>query len=463
MDASWTRHLRDKTRGLLHRFSHVLGEDLSESPSLTRDIFASRHLTEIDLPAFQSLLPYESIDTDDIFINRTTAGFGLHVLPAPGADESLMKSMAELFKTKLPKGVDCTVMLYKHPYIGETLQQNFEPILNKGGIYAELARQSLAFHLKAVKEGYPNGRNVPAQLADYRCYFFLSMKKRAGFQETLKRLRDDWTSELKVAGFLFERVGKMQFQQLLRTLIAPHLNNSEWPKIAEDESTLLSEAMTDPSMILEVHDRAINFSITDDLGDEQSVHAVLCELSGYPNKKTPWALWQTPDLFANLLHPEHGIQCPFVISFTIRGRNQERMQAMAKRRAHSLQANHNAIQRFLNPSIDDELEEWSIVHEDGSKGNLELFPTVYSVMLLTSDEKAREHIAKAISAYRQCSFNLTPAPCKQFLRYLSVLPFMLTEGLFDSFETLGMTKTLSHYNVANLLPCIVILKVHEKD
>ena len=128
------------------------------------------------------------------------------------------------------------------------------------------------------------------------------MKKRAGFQETLKRLRDDWTSELKVAGFLFERVGKMQFQQLLRTLIAPHLNNSEWPKIAEDESTLLSEAMTDPSMILEVHDRAINFSITDDLGDEQSVHAVLCELSGYPNKKTPWALWQTPDLFANLLH-----------------------------------------------------------------------------------------------------------------------------------------------------------------
>ena len=457
MHDSWVSELRDKARAGLHRFSQILGETDGMAPVSIKDQHRAQKLVEVDLPSFKNVLPYESIDAEDIFINRTTAGFGLHVLPASGADESLMKSMAELFKTKLPIGVDCTVMLYKHHYIGGELSRNFEPILKKGGIYAELARQSIDFHLKAVKNGYPNGRNVPAQLADYRCYFFLSMKKNGDFQTRLSLLRDDWASELKVAGLAFERVGKFDFQRLLRTLTSPNLNDIEWPEIEED-GALIRDSIVDPSTIVEVFDRGMDFSTTDIMGDVQTVRAVQCELSGYPKKHTPWALWQTPDLFANLMHPEHGIQCPFVISFTIRGANQERLRATAKRRAKSLSDNLNAVQLFINPGLRDELEEWSIVHDEGSKGNLEIFPTFYNVMLLTTEAKAREHTAKAISAFRQCEFTLTPAPCKQWLRYLGCLPFLLSEGLFGSFELMGMTKPLSHYNVANLLPIVAEFK-----
>lgn len=457
MHDSWVRELRDKARAGLHRFSQILGETDGMAPVSIKDQHRAQKLVEVDLPSFKNVLPYESIDADDIFINRTTAGFGLHVLPASGADESLMKSMAELFKTKLPIGVDCTVMLYKHHYIGGELARNFEPILKKGGIYAELARQSIDFHLKAVKNGYPNGRNVPAQLADYRCYFFLSMKKTGDFQTRLSLLRDDWASELKVAGLAFERVGKLDFQRLLRTLTSPNLNDIEWPEVVE-HGALIRDSIVDPSTIVEVFDRGMDFSTTDIMGDVQKVRAVQCELSGYPKKHTPWALWQTPDLFANLMHPEHGIQCPFVISFTIRGANQERLRATAKRRAKSLSDNLNAVQLFINPGLRDELEEWSIVHDEGSKGNLEIFPTFYNVMLLTTEAKAREHTAKAISAFRQCEFTLTPAPCKQWLRYLGCLPFLLSEGLFGSFELMGMTKPLSHYNVANLLPIVAEFK-----
>ena len=457
MHDSWISELRDKARAGLHRFSQILGETDGMAPVSIKDQHRAQKLVEVDLPSFKSVLPYESIDAEDIFINRTTAGFGLHVLPASGADESLMKSMAELFKTKLPIGVDCTVMLYKHHYIGGELARNFEPILKKGGVYAELARQSIEFHLKAVKNGYPNGRNVPAQLADYRCYFFLSMKKTGDFQTRLGLLRDDWASELKVAGLAFERVGKCDFQRLLRTLTSPNLNDIEWPEINE-HGALIRDSIVDPSTIIEVFDRGMDFSTTDIMGDVQKVRAVQCELSGYPKKHTPWALWQTPDLFANLMHPEHGIQCPFVISFTIRGANQERLRATAKRRAKSLSDSLNAVQLFINPGLRDELEEWSIVHDEGSKGNLEIFPTFYNVMLLTTEAKAREHTAKAISAFRQCEFTLTPAPCKQWLRYLGCLPFLLSEGLFGSFELMGMTKPLSHYNVANLLPIVAEFK-----
>ncbi len=457
MHDSWICELRDKARETLHRFSQILGETDGIAPVSIKDQHRAQKLVEVDLPSFKNILPYESIDANDIFINRTTAGFGFHVRPASGADESLMKSMAELFKTKLPIGVDCTVMLYKHHYIGGELAGNFEPILKKGGIYAELARQSIEFHLKAVKNGYPNGRNVPAQLADYRCYFFLSMKKIGDFQARLNRLRDDWASELKVAGLAFERVGKVDFLRLIGTLTSPNLNDIEWPEVSETEA-LIRDSIIDPSTVIEIFDRGMDFSTTDILGDVQTVRAVQCELSGYPKKQTPWALWQTPDLFANLMHPEHGIQCPFVISFTIRGTNQDRLRATAKRRAKSLSDNLNAVQLFLNPGLRDELEEWSIVHDEASKGNLEIFPTFYNVMLLTTKAKAREHTAKAISAFRQCEFTLTPAPCKQWLRYLGCLPFLLSEGLFGSFELMGMIKPLSHYNVANLLPIVAEFK-----
>ena len=158
------------------------------------------------------------------------------------------------------------------------------------------------------------------------------------------------------------------------------------------------------------------------------------------------------------MHAEHGIQCPFLISFTIRGANQERVRGTAKRRAESLSKNLNAVQVFMNPGIKDEAEEWSLVHEEASKGNLDLVPTFYAVTLFTTEEHAREHTAKALSAFRQCDFTLTPTPCKQWIRYLGSLPFLLSEGLFERFETLGLTKRLSHYNVANLLPIVADFK-----
>ena len=457
MNDSWAHVIRDKARKHFHQLSQLLGETDGIAPSSMLDARRAEKLIQVDLPSFKSVLPYETIDADDLFVNHTTAGFGLHVLPASGADMSLMKSMAELFKTKLPIGVDCTVMLYKHHYIGSALSSNYEPIMKKGGVHAELARQSLSFHLNAIKKGYSNGRNIPAQLADYRCYFFLSCQKTGYFQTRLKHLRDDFSSELKVAGLAFERVDRFEFQRLLKALTAPNLDETTWPEALHQEE-FLRDTIIDPSIMVEIDSRAMNFSTTNQEGDTHTVRVIQCELSGYPKKETSWALWQTPDLFANLMRAEHGIQCPFLISFTIRGANQERLRAAAKRRAHSLSKNLNAIQIFMNPSIKDEAEEWSFVHQEGSKGNLELFPTVYNVTLFTSQEDAREDLAKALSAFRQCDFTLTPAPCKQWLRYLGSLPFLLSEGLFQSFETLGMTKTLTHYNIANLIPIVAEFK-----
>lgn len=446
---------RDKTREMFYRFSHQLGEQAGIKPDSCVTTQKARESLEVDLPSLSKILPYETVTEDDFFVNRGSLGFGFMLTPMAGADESLMKSLSQTFKNKLTVGTDCTVLLYKHPWLSHALSQNYEPILKQGGIYAELATQSLQYHLNAIKKGYKNGRNVPAGLSDYCCYLFISRPIQPGVEKQLNLLRNDFESELKVAGFGLQRCKGKDFKVLMRALISPNFNEFSWP-VVEDGEHLIGASIPNPTSVYEVNENAINVSLADPEGELQHTQIVNCELTSYP--KALFGLWQTPDLFANLLKPEQGIDCPFLISFTIRGVNQEKMKAKAKARAKSLHANNNAIQSFINPSIQDEAYEWQLVHEEASRGELHLLPTFYNVLLYTTKEKEREHVAKAIASYRQLGFTLTQSRCKQWLRFLGSLPFVLTSGLFSSLELLGMTKQLSHGNVANLLPVIADFK-----
>lgn len=444
--------VRDSTRQSLSRFSRKMGETLGVTPVSIVTRKAASNSMWVDLPSFVSLLPYESIDDKELFINSQSVGFGLHLEPSAGADESLMNSVAELLKNKLPAEACLTFMLYKHHYLASALGHSYEPILKKGGIYAELARMSLKFHLEAIHSGYKNGRNVPAQLADYCCYIFVSLPKRADVSLALHLLRDDLESELKVGGLSQARLEKKDMQILLRTLTSPNLGQTAWPIIEDEPDELIAKSIPRPGSVYEINDKAIDIHGHDDEGKPYTTRVVNCEIKSLP--KEPFALWQTPDLFANLLRPEQGIPCPFLISFSLKGVNQEQVKTRAKRRASSLEKNNNSIQRFLNPSIVDEAKEALEVHNQASKDNLNLMPGFYNLILFTSSEMEREHVAKAIGAYRQMGFNLAQAYGTQWLRYLASLPFILSEGYFSRFEALGLTRTLSHYNAANLVPIV---------
>lgn len=447
--------IRDRARDLLHRAARFFGETSSIKPTSLHAHQKAQASLALDLPSIKALLPYETVNDAGFFVNRNSMGFGLLLRPMSGADESLMNSLSQLFKNKLTASTDCTVLLYKHPWLGASLSQNYEPILQQGGIYAELARETLKYHLNAIKKGYKNGRNVPAGLSDYCGFLFVSRPMQSDVEAELHLLRADFESELKVAGFGFRRCEEDDFKVLMRVLISPDFNELSWP-VVDEVNGLIADSIPNPSSVVEIGDEVIEVSIVDSKAQTTRTRLVNCEVSSYPNK--PFALWQTPDLFANLLDTEQGIQCPFLISFTIRGINQEKMKARAKARAKSLTANNNAVQSFINPSIREETAEWQFVHEHASKGELHLLPSFYNVVLYTSEDQEREHIAKAIASFRQLGFTLTQSRCKQWLRFLGSLPFMLTEGLFSSLELLGMTKKLTHTNVANLLPVIADFK-----
>ncbi len=285
---------RDKARKVLHRLSHQLGETLSQEPQSLADHQKGKESLHVDLPSFRSLLPYEAMDDDLLFVNQNSVGFGFSVLPSCGADESLMHSLAELFKNKLPAGVDCTVMLYKHRYLSHRLSESFSPILERGGIYAELARMSVDFHLKAIKQGYKNGRNIPAQLAEHSAYLFISTRRNLDGRSRLIRLREDWESELKAAGFGFYRMEDLEFKSLMRTLVSPSLDDIAWPLIEKSTKGLVRDSIPNLTSVYEVHDKSIDISSHNSEHEEHTVRVVNCQISKWPDPKdnqSQFGLW----------------------------------------------------------------------------------------------------------------------------------------------------------------------------
>jgi conjugal transfer ATP-binding protein TraC len=447
--------LMDTGRAILACTADLLGETTGVALGSRRDAKAARLSLQLLSPSFRSLLPYESINDENLFVNKQTVGFGLHIQPLSGADDALVKSMAQWIKTKLPVGVDCTVMLYKHGHIAQTIGRGFASMIDKGGIYARLAQLSIEYHMNAVKNGYKNGRNLPAQLADYRGFLFFSMKRTTDAFNQMEMCRLEIESELSVAGFYHARLKQTDFLIWMKTIVCPNTQAMHWPNTIQEPNSNLSQLVGSGNMVFHEHDLHVDIHSSDDDGTPILTRVINCQIEKWPENL---ALWQTPDLFANLLKPENGLPCSFLISFTIRSVDQERALAKAKSRAKTLNANANSVQLFLNPKARDEAAAWNYIHEEGSRDNLALLPTFYNLMLFTTPDREREVVASAISAYRQVGFELQQSRGTQWIRYLASLPFMMTEGFFDDLTILGLTKQMTHYSVANCMPIVADTK-----
>lgn len=447
-------HIRDLGRKAFYNIARILGEEV-ESPESLKSRARAHESLSLDTAMFEHLLPYDTLLNEDVFVNNKTIGFGLYLAPGSGADMARVKAHAELLKHRLPKGVDLTVMLYKHHYVSQDLFRGFKDILKRGGIYESIARMSLRYHLNAVKSGYKNKRNIPAQLADYRCYLFVSTKNCKEAQSALRESRLDFESELTVMGYHHARLTRADFKTLLRVFTSPNLDEIAWPECNDNPCTSLSKGMIRPNTTVVVNDDSIDFRVVDSEGLPKETRVVSLMVETWPEE---FALWSQPDLFANIFNPDKGIQCPFLISFTIRGANQDEVKIESKNKVESLNKSNNAVQRMLNPNLLEELKDWKYCHDEINKGNVALNLTFYNVMLFTDKEQERKHVAQTISAYREFGFELSQKPMGAWLRYLASLPFFLSEGMFEPLELMTHTKRLNHGACANLLPLIADFK-----
>lgn len=446
--------MRDLMRQAFYKVASYLGEAGVLPESLAEKDKAQDSLN-FDAGVFRHLIPYENYLEDGFILNKSTLGFGLMIQPSIGADVQKVKAHAELLKNRLPKGFYLTCMLYKHHHIANNLLKGFEPMIKKGGIYKAIAEMSVRYHINAIQNGYKNNCNLPAQLADYSCYLFMATQNKNSAKEALCELRGVIESELTVAGYHHVRLAQRDFVVLLKSLTSVNLNDLDWPEVDLQDGALSKQAVN-PNTTFEVNEDSVDISILDENGRLQKTRAVSLMVEKWPEK---FALWSTPDLFANIFTPNKGIQCPFLISFTMKGADFQENRDSAQSNARRCEKNNNSVQRFLNPNLMKEYEDWDIAYKATTTGDMALIPTFYNIVLFTTEKHEAKHVAQTMSAFRQFSFELSKKPMGGWIRYLASLPFVICEeDYFEDLEKIRHTKLLNHEACANLMPFVADFK-----
>ena len=446
--------LMDSSRKMMHKISHLLGEDYGIEPESLSSKSKAQQTLELNPQEFETLLPYESFD-DGIFYNKETMGFGYHVCPKAGADLALVKAHANILQHKLPQGVYLNVMLYKHHFLCAPLMRGYSAILDKGGMYTQIAKMGLRYHLNAIKSGYKNKKNIPANLSDYSCYLFVYVKKSDGALLQLNNLRKVFESELSVASYAYQRMLCADLKILTRALVSPNINETSWPDGSLKDDVFISKDTAKLGTTYLVNDDSIDIKVKGDDSKAHQTKIINLSVEKFPKQ---FALWSTPDLYANIFSPDKGIQCPFLISFTVKGVDINALRDEAKSKAESLKKNNNSVQRFLNPNLVEEEQEWQYVYEESNKGNLSLNPAFYNVVLFSNEEDEMRDVAQTISAYREFGFELVQKSMGSWVRYLSSLPMYMTDSLFDSLQRLNHLHRQTHTTLANLMPLIADFK-----
>jgi len=257
----------------------------------------------------------------------------------------------------------------------------------------------------------------------------------------------------------------------LKSLTSVNLSDLDWPEVDDSRDGSLSKQVVNPNTTFKVNEDSVDITVLDEKGVRQETRAVSLMVEKWPEK---FALWSTPDLFANIFFPDKGIQCPFLISFTMKGTDFHENRDLAQSNTRRCEKNNNAVQRFLNPNLVKEYEDWNNAYKATTTGDMSLIPTFYNIVLFTTEKSEAKHVAQTMSAFRQFNFELiggydrvgtltTQEGCGEKLvweesigeyRYLTPLECERLQGFKDGW-TEGISDNNRYYALGNAVNCNV--------
>ena len=80
-------------------------------------------------------------------------------------------------------------------------------------------------------------------------------------------------------------------------------------------------------------------------------------------------------------------------------------------------------------------------------------------MLFSNDGEEKKDESSAISSYRYNGIELFNTKYMQLQSFLTTLPFVMSEGMYQDLNKSGRLKTLTTWNLANLLPLVADFKM----
>src|SRR3990167_2752459 len=170
------------------------------------------------------------------------------------------------------------------------------------------------------------------------------------------------------------------------------------------------------------------------------------------------ALWTQADNFCNIFKPNHGINCPFLISVHFKCEPQERSKLKAYKKASGYEKKANSPYAKLIPGTVQAAQDWKKIRDDLSTNETKLCKAYFNCVLFTDEKNKKEHISNTISSFRLNNINLYVMRYLQLQSYLSILPFVVEQGLWFDLSLLGRLNTMTTWNLSNMLPIVAEYK-----
>ena len=437
-------------------------------------------LMGMDYARFSSVLPYRYFDSDDqLFINDQSIGFGLELAPLAGANEEIIHAISEMIKNKIGDDVGIQVMMVGNNKVGSLLSNFIAPYKKQGKLFEVLGKNQHHYLKHAAIKGFNNKRNISMQLRDYRCFLFAS--KRCGYNKKeaafFSDLRDDIKSELKNTGIPSANIMIESFITLIYELINPNqtcidhtyllfdkyktineqcVSSNYFMRVNPDHLMIESETrvpLTEKEKLFCLQEGNDNNPIINH--ESQKSHIVSLSLKQLPDEL---ALWAQADNFSNIFKPNQGINCPFVISVHFKCEPQERSKLKAYKKASGYEKKANSPYAKLIPGTVQAAQDWKKIRENLSSNETKLCKAYFNCVLFTDEKNQREHVSSAISAFRLNNFDLYPVRYQHLQSFLSMLPFVVEQGMWLDLSMLGRLNTMTTWNLSNMLPLVAEYK-----
>ena len=388
-----------------------------------------------------SLLPYETYDVESsIYVNKKSVGFILETSTLIGSSEEVENILSSVITDTLPSTADMQFLFWASPKI-EPILDAFQAIRSKNETFAWLAQKRVDYLKNGAHESLSSFGSL--LLRNFRLFITVSMPKKYGDSHAeLIGLRDDLESSLKSINMSNKRIDAQEFLSTFSDLIIPTSDLS--PSVIRwNELDSLALQLTNPEWKLSVNADSLIFS-----SEHEKVDVRCLTVREFPQKATQWKVTEN---IGQLFNATLQIPCPFLVSFSLRKINQEKAITSTQITSMNRESTAKSPLAKFKPSINKEYEDWQFVRQRLSEGD-SLVKTFYQVTLFAKPDEANACERRLRDLYRANGWKLRKESYLQLQTWMSSLPMMMTEGLFEDLKHFGRLKTMTAFNAVNVAP-----------
>ncbi|MFQ1018105.1 type IV secretion system protein TraC [Gilliamella sp. BG7] len=413
--------------------------------------------TLLDYPSLSDFLPYFSYDPEcNIFINKNSLGFILEIDPLIGANESIVKSLDEFFRTKLPRKEVLQVTLLSSKEIKNILDNGLKHEKWSGDNASHFNNITSAYYQNAALNHFDNARDYGLTLRNYRVFITYGEERKGNLSTQIKNM-ESWLKIIKSGlegSFLFGNpLDPKGLINLVSEIVNMDMNSVVNSVCNYDENETIDKQCISKAtqLIVEKNNLKITSNKKDTVGMTETI-VTNYMINGNPDT---FFLGASANNIGSLISPSLMISCPFIVTFIIE--IEEQAKSANEMTTKFLDRNKKSQTSFATfvPSVKREAEEYGKLRERLNSNISSLAIYYFNVTVFSKNyDEAKKNEQDVLNCYRNNGIQLSVTEFMNFVNFSASLPFMAHEGIWHDLKHINATNRSEVVQAVNLMPVV---------